>query len=102
MYWIISGGWPQFRAVGPKEIRLTNDNARDPIRGRSRFTPHDAADSQSDSLDGVVQAHIGRELRAMFDGIAKEPVPDRFLQLLQKLDAQRDTNPKHGHKEDRA
>ena len=45
------------------------------------------------SLDPVVQAHIGRELRALFDGIAAEPVPDRFLLLLQKLDAKQVTRP---------
>lgn len=39
------------------------------------------------SLDPVIQAHIGRELRALFDEIADEPVPDRFLALLQSLEA---------------
>lgn len=41
------------------------------------------------SLDPVIQAHIGRELRALFDEIADEPVPDRFLQLLQSLEAKK-------------
>lgn len=41
------------------------------------------------SLDPVIQAHIGRELRALFDEIADEPVPDRFLVLLQSFEARK-------------
>lgn len=32
------------------------------------------------------QRAIGRELRRMYDNIAKEPVPDDFLELLRKID----------------
>jgi hypothetical protein len=32
------------------------------------------------------QRAIGRELRRMYDDIAKEPVPDDFLDLLRKID----------------
>lgn len=45
------------------------------------------------SLDPVIQAHIGRELRALFDEIADEPVPDRFLALLQSLEAKKQDKP---------
>ncbi len=37
-------------------------------------------------LDPVIQAHIGRELRALFDKILDEPVPDRFTELLLRLE----------------
>jgi hypothetical protein len=37
-------------------------------------------------LSPSLQGHIGRQLRAMFDGVAHEPVPDRFLQLLKDLE----------------
>jgi hypothetical protein len=33
------------------------------------------------------QRAIGRELRRMFDEVAKEPVPDDFLDLLRKIDS---------------
>jgi hypothetical protein len=33
-----------------------------------------------------LQAHIGRHLRAAFDEVAREPIPDRLLQLLKDLD----------------
>ncbi len=33
------------------------------------------------------QRVIGRELRRIYDGVAQEPVPDEFLDLLRKMDA---------------
>jgi len=32
------------------------------------------------------QRALGRELRRMFDNVAREPVPDEFTELLSKLD----------------
>lgn len=32
------------------------------------------------------QRAIGRELRRMYDGVAQEPVPDDFLDLLTQID----------------
>ncbi len=37
------------------------------------------------SLGREVQAKIGQQLRAYYDGLI-EPTPDRFVDLLQKLD----------------
>ncbi len=34
----------------------------------------------------LVSEHIGRELRAMFDDVVAEPVPERFQKLLEELD----------------
>jgi len=34
------------------------------------------------------QRAIGRELRLVYDGVAQEAVPQDFLDLLQKMDAQ--------------
>jgi Anti-sigma factor NepR len=34
------------------------------------------------------QRVIGRELRRMYDAVAQEPVPDDFLDLLRRMDAQ--------------
>ena len=39
------------------------------------------------------QRVIGRELRRIYDGVAQEPVPDDFLDLLRKLDAKNDADP---------
>jgi hypothetical protein len=37
-------------------------------------------------LPSNLQAHIGRHLRAAFDEVAREPLPDRLLQLLKDLE----------------
>ncbi len=37
-------------------------------------------------LEKTLQAHIGKELRSLFNHLVQEPVPDRFLELLKKLD----------------
>lgn len=33
-----------------------------------------------------VQDHIGRQLRAVYDDVLQQPVPDRFRELMEKLD----------------
>jgi hypothetical protein len=42
--------------------------------------------STEEGLSPNLQAHIGRHLRAVFDEVAREPIPDRLLQLLKELD----------------
>ena len=37
-------------------------------------------------LEAELQAHIGRQLRAVYDEVVNEAVPDRFRQLLEELD----------------
>ena len=34
------------------------------------------------------QARIGSQLRAMYDGLVSEPIPDRFLELLNQMEEQ--------------
>jgi hypothetical protein len=41
-----------------------------------------------------VQSKIGQQLRAMYDGVVSEGVPDRFTDMLQRLDEQKE--PKEG------
>jgi len=36
------------------------------------------------------QRAIGHELRRMFDDVAREPVPDDFLDLLKQIDKKRE------------
>ena len=33
------------------------------------------------------QRVLGRELRRMYDNVAQEPIPDEFLDLLQRIDS---------------
>src|SRR5271166_5150940 len=39
------------------------------------------------ALEPGVQAHIGSLLRGLYDSALREPVPDRFLDLLREIDA---------------
>lgn len=38
-------------------------------------------------LEGEAQRHIGRMLKATYDEIAQEPIPDKFRALLDQLGA---------------
>ena len=51
-----------------------------PARSRRR-SPKSGA-----SVQMQVQDHIGRQLRAVYDDLLNQPVPDRFLELLEQLD----------------
>jgi hypothetical protein len=37
-------------------------------------------------VDSRIQHEIGKHLRAHYDDIVNEPVPDKFMQLLEKLE----------------
>ena len=38
----------------------------------------------------VRQQAIGHELRRLYDSVVQEPIPDEFLELLSKIDADND------------
>lgn len=44
------------------------------------------ASASTPALDDDLQIHIGRQLRAVYDEVARQPVPDRFLRLLEDLE----------------
>ena len=54
-----------------------DDGTRTPLTGP-------AAQGEQRSVD--IQAYIGARLRSSYDDVASQPVPDRFLQLMQQLD----------------
>jgi hypothetical protein len=39
------------------------------------------------TLEPLLQAHIGKQLRNMYDAMTREPVPERFKLLLDRLEA---------------
>lgn len=41
-------------------------------------------------MDPTIQHQIGDQLRSMYDDVLREPVPDRFLALLKRLEEQQD------------
>ena len=44
---------------------------------------------QNAGLNREIQAKIGQQLRAMYDDVVQEGVPDRFAELLRQLDTGR-------------
>ena len=50
----------------------------------------DVSGSAEPGLDRNIQARIGDNLRAMYDELLQQPVPDRFKDLLGQLEKQRD------------
>ena len=38
------------------------------------------------TIDPRIQVEIGKHLRAVYDDVINEPVPDKFMELLQKLE----------------
>ena len=49
--------------------------------------PKASAHSPQQGLSDHTQQRIGLHLRAMYDTIVQQPVPDRFRDLIAKLDA---------------
>jgi hypothetical protein len=49
-----------------------------------------SAETQGAGPDGGLspglQAHIGRHVRAVFDEVAREPIPEHLLRLLKELE----------------
>jgi hypothetical protein len=44
-------------------------------------------------LSELTQRRLGTHLRAMYDSMVQQPVPDRFRDLIMKLDATEATRP---------
>jgi anti-sigma factor NepR-like protein len=44
-------------------------------------------------LNAEIQSRIGHQLRAMYDDVVRQGVPDRFAELIRKLDASEPGNP---------
>lgn len=43
-------------------------------------------ETQQGAIDSRVQNEIGKHLRAVYDDVINEPVPDRFMELLEQLE----------------
>jgi hypothetical protein len=44
-------------------------------------------------LNAEIQSRIGHQLRAMYDDVVRQGVPDRFAELIRKLDASEPDDP---------
>ena len=60
---------------GKQESKRPANRARRPQSKKPALTPE-------------IQKQIGRQLRNLYTGVVQEGVPDRFTELLRRLDAQ--------------
>ena len=58
---------------------------RSPVPGEA------AADTKMPQLSPEIQAKIGQQLRKIYDDMVNQGVPDRFVDLLDRLDKQNDS-----------
>jgi Anti-sigma factor NepR len=54
-----------------------------------------ATPGKQGGLNAEIQSRIGHQLRAMYDDVVRQGVPDRFAELIRKLDAS-DASPQMG------
>lgn len=66
-------------------------NSRVGARPTAR-APKDDEASLGPALGDEVRTKIGRQLRAMYDDVVRQGVPDRFVDLLNRLDKRIDTD----------
>jgi len=59
--------------------------------------PSGSARPPSSAVVPQIQDHIGRQLRSIYNDVLSQPVPDRFRELMEKLDSpQGDTTDRPG------
>jgi hypothetical protein len=66
------------------------------VEGPVAGTGESDSDLAEIHLSEAVQETIGRSLKAYYDDIAKDPIPDRFLVLLAQLEAQEQKGGRRG------
>ena len=69
----------------PHLAHSNNDQEREQSMEPPR--PSDLRNVPRGMLDRSLQAQLGRQLRAIFSDVEQEPVPDRFIKLLEALEA---------------
>ena len=55
---------------------------------RSPDTSPEPAGKADPTLGGEIRGKIGRQLREMYDDVVSQGVPDRFVELLNRLEKQ--------------
>jgi Anti-sigma factor NepR len=48
--------------------------------------PTKAPGAKQGGLNAEIQSRIGHQLRAMYDDVVRQGIPDRFAELIRKLD----------------
>lgn len=62
-------------------MAVSNEDKSNKAKGKSKLKAATRTQQDPEILD-----MIGRRLKDYYEDVAKQPVPDRFLELLRKLD----------------
>lgn len=79
-------GGRSLREMGTHVSRDKDKRNRMEFHGLAGASPTRAPAAVEAGLESDVQAHLGRQLRALYDEVAGQPVPDRFRKLLDQLE----------------
>jgi Anti-sigma factor NepR len=71
--------------AGPSGKGVGDMNERKPAKTGSKMQFSDASPRQA-ALGRQIQDRIGQQLRAMYNDVMAQGIPDRFTDLLKKLD----------------
>jgi len=66
---------------------MSNKSVRSSEPDPSGSDPSKNGQPPSQALVPQIQDHIGRQLRSIYNDVLNQPVPDRFRELMEKLDA---------------
>jgi hypothetical protein len=75
-------------------VRGTSMMTHSKGKGAAKLIPESSLSDQFPSepgLDRAIQERIGDHLRAMYDDLVQQPVPDRFVELLNRIEKRNDT-----------
>ena len=74
---------------------MNEHNQRKPKGPRSAMQSTNPKTGEAETVLGRdIQTKIGQQLRAMYDDVVGQGVPDRFTELLRRLDEQDDKGPR--------
>jgi hypothetical protein len=70
----------------PEKSKATTEVSQE-VKPVAMVRPREATPSKVD-----MRAYIGKQLQAVYDEILRQPVPDRFKDLLKELDVKREND----------
>jgi hypothetical protein len=68
-------------------------NDRKTARPERSMQVHSPGEKTGKILNREIQAKIGQQLRAVYNDVVDQGVPDRFAELLSRLDSEADNQP---------
>jgi len=77
-------------------------NERKPVKAGSKMQLHDVSSPKNAALSRQIQDRIGQQLRAMYNDVVAQGIPDRFTELLKQMDQRTDASQKERGDEDQS